>query len=163
MTVGSLGLRDQVRLLVPLFALIAAVWALRLVLDAAGAPNGIVRLSSVTVAGAVSVLLAVVLMHFRRLGRYSNVIVATILLVFWTQLLVVLAIAFAAVTGVQNVFAVAEYSPPHASGPLPHIAGHLTFGLGFGILVGSAMACLTLWTLRRLVPVESEPGNLLSS
>jgi hypothetical protein len=155
MTAGRLGLRDHVRLLVPLFALIAAVWALRLVMDAAGAPNGIVRLSSVTVAGAVSALLAVVLMHFRRLGRYSNVIVATILLVFWAQFLIVLAIAFAAMTGVQNVFAAPEYSP-HGAGPLPHIAGHLTFGLGFGILVGSAMACLTLWTLRRLVPVESD-------
>ena len=125
--------------------------------------SGTPACSSVTVAGAVSVLLAVVLMHFRRLGRYSNVIVATILLVFWTQLLIVLAIAFAAVTGVQNVFAATEYSPPHGSGALPHIAGHLTFGLGFGVLVGSVMACLTLWTLRRLVPVESEPGNLLSS
>jgi hypothetical protein len=154
MTGASLGLRDHFRLLAPLFALIAAVWALRLVLDAAGAPYGVVRLSSVTVAGAVSVLLAVVLMHFRRLGRYSNVIVATILLVFWAQLLSVMAIAFAAVTGIQNVFAAPEYSP-HGVGPLPHIAGHLTFGLGFGILVGSAMACLTLWTLRRLVPLES--------
>ena len=152
---ASLGLRDHVRLLVPLFALIAAIWMLRLVLDASGAPNGIVRVSSVTVAGAVSVLLAVVLMHVRRLGHYSNVIVATILLVFWAQLLIVLAIAFAAVTGVQNVFAAPEYSP-HGSGPLRHIAGHLTFGLGFGILVGSAMACLTLWTLRRLMPVESD-------
>jgi hypothetical protein len=138
---SSLGLRDHFRLLAPLFALIAAVWALRLVLDAAGAPTGIVRLSSV--------------MHFRCLGRYSNVIVATILLVFWAQLLSVLAIAFAAVTGIQNVFAAPAYSP-HRVGPLPHIAGHLTFGLGFGILIGSAMACLTLWTLRRLVPVESE-------
>ena len=152
---ASSGLRDHVRLLVPLFVLIAAIWMLRLVLDASGAPNGIVRLSSVTVAGAVSVLLAVVLMHFRGLGRYSNVVVATILLVFWAQLLIVLAIAFAAVTGVQNVFAAPEYSP-HGSGPLRHIAGHLTFGLGFGILVGSAMACLTLWTLRRLIPVESD-------
>jgi len=155
MTAGSLGLRDHVRLLAPLFALIAAVWALRLVLDAAGAPNGIVRLSSVTVSGAVSALLAVFLMHFRRLGRYPNVIVATILLVFWAQLLIVLAIAFAAVSGIQNVFVAPTYSP-HGSGPLPHIAGHLTFGLGFGILVGSAMASLTLWTLRRLVPVESD-------
>jgi amino acid permease len=155
MTVGHWGLRDHVRLLVPLFALIAAVWALRLVLDAAGAPSGVVRLASVTVAGAVAVLLTVVLMHFRHLGRYSNVIVATILLVSWEQLLIVLTIAFAAVTGIQNVFAAPEYSP-HGSGALAHIAGHLTFGLGFGILVGSAMACLTLWTLRRLVPVESE-------
>jgi hypothetical protein len=54
MTGGRLGLRDHVRLLAPLFALIAAVWALRLVLDASGAPKGLVRLSSVTVAGAVS-------------------------------------------------------------------------------------------------------------
>jgi hypothetical protein len=101
------------------------------------------------------VLLAVVLMHLRRLGRrYSNVIFATILLVLWSQLLIVLAIAFAAVTGAQSVFAAPEYSP-HGSGPWPHIAGHLAFGLGFGILVGSAMGCLTLWTLRRLVPVES--------
>ena len=150
-----MGLRDQVRLLVPLFVLIAAVWALRLVLDASGAPSGIVRLSSVTVAGAVSVLLAVVLMHFRRLGRYSNAIVATILLVFWAQLLIVLTIAFAAVTGVQNVFAAPQYSPPHGSGPLPHIAGHLTFGLGFGILVGSARAR----SIRRCSASSSTTGS----
>ncbi len=156
MMVGSSGLRDHVRLLVPLFALIAAVWALRLVLDAAGAPRGIVRLSSVTVANAVSVLLAVVLMHFRRLGRYSSVIVATILLVSFAQLLIALAIAFAGLTGVQNVFAAREYSLHGAAGPLVHIAGNLTFGLSFGLLVGCAMACLTLWTLRRLVPVESD-------
>src|SRR5437773_9693050 len=48
MTGATLELRDHFRSLAPLFALIAAVWALRLVLDAAGAPHAIVRLSTVT-------------------------------------------------------------------------------------------------------------------
>jgi hypothetical protein len=159
MKIGGYGLRDHLRLLAPLFALIAAVWALRLVLHAAGAPFGLVRICSVTVAGAVSILLAALLIHTRRFGSYPNAVLASFLLVCWEQLLIVAAIAFSAFSHVQNVFAAPEYSQRFEHGgaltPAQHIAGHLTFGLGIGTLFGAAMSCLLLWMLRRLVPMGS--------
>jgi hypothetical protein len=154
MKICGYGLRDHLRLLVPSFGLITAVFVLRLVLDAAGAPSGLVRACSVTVAGAVAILVAVLLIHNRRFGSYSNVVVATLLLVGWEQLLISGAIAFFALTGIQNVYAAPEYSLGGLLDPWRHIAGHLTYGLGFGELIGAAMGCLLLWMLRRLVPAE---------
>ncbi len=158
MRINGYRLRDHLRLLVPLLGLIAAVWLLRLVLYAAGAPPSVVRVSSVTVAGPVSILLAVILIHTRRFGSYPNVVVAALLLVCWQQLLIVMAIAFYALTGIRNVFAAPEYS--FSMNPAQHIAGHLTFGLGMGTVFGTAMGCLLLWMLRRLVPVGSSKYSI---
>ncbi len=155
MKIFGYGLSDYIRLLAPLFGLIAAVWALRMVLDAAGAPPGAVRACSVTIAGAISVLVAVVLIHTRRFGGYPHVVVAVALLVFWQQLLIVGAIAFSMLTGRQNIYAAPEYTP-HAVSQVHHIVGHLSFGLGFVTLFGAATGCLLLWMLRWLVPVASE-------
>jgi hypothetical protein len=153
MKISGYGVRDHIRLLAPLFGLIAAVWALRLVLDAAGAPSHLVRAFSVTVAGAIAVLLAAVLIHTRHFGGYPSVALASLLLVAWEQFLIVVAIAFSALTHTQNVYAAPEYSPP--AGPWAHILGHLTFGLATGMLFGTVMGSILLWTLRRLVPVAS--------
>jgi hypothetical protein len=143
----------------PSFGLITAVFVLRLVLHAAGAPFGLVRACSVTVAGAVAVLVAVLLIHTRRFGSYPNVVVATLLLVGWEQLLISGAIAFYAFTGISNVYSVPEYSPPgRFVDPWHHIAGHLIFMLAFGELLGAGMGCLLLWMLRRLVPMERATG-----
>ncbi len=158
MKVCGYGIREHVRLLAPLFGLIAAVWALRLVLDAAGAPRGLVRIFSVTVFGAVAVLLAVLLIHFRGFGSYPNVAVAALLLVFWQQLLIVAAIAFSTLTGTKNIFAAPEYSGPGLT-PGRHILGHLIFGIGMGELMGAAMGCLFLWLLRKILPMSSRSQN----
>ena len=53
MKIGEHDFGDHIRLLAPLFAFIAAVWALRLVLYAAEAPSPLLRVCSVTVAGSV--------------------------------------------------------------------------------------------------------------
>lgn len=151
MRIGGHGLREHLRLLAPLFGLIAAVWALRLVLDFSGAPPRVVHLCSVSVAGAVSVLAAVWLIHFKRFGSYSNVVVAAFLLVGWEQLLIILAIAFTVFTGMKNVYAATEYSSGLSYAR--HIAGHLTIGLAMEGLLAAGMSCLLLWLLRRLVPV----------
>ncbi len=149
MNVEGLSLRDHIRLLAPLFGLIAAVWLLRLVLAAAGAPGRLVGVVSVTAAVAVSVLLAVLLIHIRRAGSYANVVFSVVLLVLWEEVLIVAAIAFAVLTGSGNVFTAPEYSFPHTNpSQLRHIVGHLTFGVGLGTLFGSAMGCLLLWILR---------------
>lgn len=154
MNIGGHGIREHVRLLAPLFVLIAAVWALRMVADFAGAPRGLVRVISVSVTGSVVILLAVVLIYVKKFGSYVNVCAATFMLMFWKESLISGAIAFSALTGIGTI-----YSAPEFSGgtrfpltPFQHILGHITFGLAFQSLLGAGMGCLILWILRVLVP-----------
>ena len=150
------GLREHMQLLAPLFALIAAVWALRLVAGAAGVPPGLVRVISVTVASAVAVVLAAVLIHVRQFGSYPSVVMAVFLLVLWEQILIVCAIAFAILTRTQNIFLAPEFSSPRFTAR-QHMIGHLTFALGFDTLIGTVMGCFLFWMVRRLVPLV--PGR----
>jgi hypothetical protein len=153
MNICGRGLRDHVRLLAPLFGFITLVWALRWGLDAAGFSHGLVRAFSVTAATSLAILVAVWLIHTRGFGSYPNVVVASLLLVVFEQVLIVLAIVFSVLSGIENVFTAPEFSiatadPYH----LRHILGHLTFGIGAGMLFGAATGCLMMWLLRTLVP-----------
>ena len=159
MNICGYGLRDHIRLLAPMFGLIAAVWLLRWVLDAAGAPHRLVLAVSVTAVTSLSILIAVGLMHFRRFGSYLNVVVAGFLLVTWGQLLIVAAVVFAAATGIENIFTAPEFSRVGGERYLRNILGHLTFGIGAGTLFGGATGCLLLWLLRRLVPTRAVRGG----
>jgi len=151
MNISGHGLKDHLRLLAPLIVLIAAVWVLRMVLDFAGAPHIVIHLgASVTLITAISLLAAVLLVHFKRFGGYANVVFAVFLLILWENFLIVLAITFSAFTGFQTIYTAPQYGG--SSYPGRHILGHLTFGLGFGTLFGAAMDCLLLWVLRLLVP-----------
>ena len=161
MKIGSHGLREHIRLLMPVFGFIAAVWLLRIVLDKAGTPPTIVRMVSVTVAGAASVLLATLLIHFKAFGSYASVVASAFLLELWSQSLICLAIAFSVLTGTTNVYSAPEYT--HGMSQLGHIIGHMTFGLGFGTLFGAAMGCLLLWLLRRIVPLAGGKTHLKTS
>jgi hypothetical protein len=161
MRIGDHSLREQLRLLLPLFGLIAAVWLLRLILDKAGTPPALVRMISVTVAGSASILLAVLLIHFKSFGSYANVVAAAFLLECWSQFLICSAIAFSVLTGTTNIYTAPEYSP--RSGQLAHIVGHLTFGLGLGTLCGAAMGCLLLWLLRHIVPAARGKTHVTTS
>src|SRR5947208_15369422 len=99
MKVCGYRLRDHIRLLVPLFALLTAVWALRLILAAAGAPIGLTRYASLTVMGPAVVLLAALLMHERRFGSYPNVVLASFQLNAWAEMWIVVAINLNVLTG----------------------------------------------------------------
>ena len=157
MRIGGHSLGEHLRLLTPLFVFIAGVWGLRIVLHELGVLHPLVHILSITVATAVALLFAVVLIHVKGFGSYPSVIVATVLVLAWAQLLIVLAIIFAVVTGTENIFTLPEFSMP-GDDPrhIKHILGHLSFGLGGGALIGSAFACLMLWMLRRVLP---EPGR----
>ena len=154
MKISGRTFQEYVRFLAPLLGLIAAVWALRLILSLLGAPVALVRVFSVTVTSSVCILLAVLLIHVRRFGGYYAVIVSVFLLSCLSQLLIIAAIALSIVSGRVNIFTAPEYSGRTLS-PFAHILGHLTFGVAFGTLFGAAMGCLLLWIIRRLVPVES--------
>jgi hypothetical protein len=138
--------------LAPLFGLITLVWALRWALDAAGVSPSLVRVFSVTVATPLAVLIAVWLIHTRGFGSYPNVVVASLLLVVFEQLLIVAAITFSVLSKIGNVYTHAEFSRPDDPDHIRHIFGQLTFGIGAGTLLGTATGCLMLWLLKRLVP-----------
>jgi lysylphosphatidylglycerol synthetase-like protein (DUF2156 family) len=148
-------MRDYLRLLWPLFVFLTAVWFLRLILSGVGCPLTMTRFFSVTAAGALAVFLSVLLIHARRFGGYTSVVVASLLLNAWSQILIVLAIIFSVVTGTVNVYTLPEFS---GKGPDPlhlrHIIGHLTFAVGLGTLFGAGMGCLLLWLMRIMVPTD---------
>jgi hypothetical protein len=156
MPTGRWGLRTHIRMLVPLFGLIAAVWLLRLIVAAAGSPSWLVRMISVSVASSVALLLAVLLIHFKGYGSYPSVVMSAFLLSAWSELLIIAAIAVAVQTGTSNIYTAPEYSmtvedPRH----LKHIYGHLTYGIGLGTFSGAAMGSLLLWLLRLLIPRDA--------
>jgi hypothetical protein len=155
MNICGRGLRDHIRLLAPLFGFITVVWALRWALDAAEVSPGLVRVFSVTGATSLSVLIAVWLIHTRGFGSYPNVVVASLLLTVFEQVLIVAAIAFSVASKIENVFTRPEFSRPDDPHHVKHILGQLTFGIGAGILLGTATGCLMLWLLRRLVPARA--------
>ena len=148
-------LRDHIRLLTPLFIMLATIWSLRLVFAALNLPAWWLRIFSVTVATSFSVMLAVLLIHVRRFGGYTNVVLSSLLIHTWASGLIILAIVFSVLTGTENVFTRPEFSIP-VDDPhhLRHIYGHLTFGIGWGTLSGSAVGCLLLWLLRLLMPLS---------
>jgi len=155
MRIGGYRLRQHLKMLAPMFALLLVVWALRWIIGSLGTPRWLLQVMSITAATPVAVLLAVLVIHSRRFGGYVNVVVSSFLLNFWAESLVVAAIAFSVLTGISNVYAVPEFS---VTGPDPmhlrHIRAHLTFSIGIGTLAGAAMGCLLLFLLRRLVPAK---------
>ncbi|MBZ5513566.1 MAG: hypothetical protein LAN62_01725 [Acidobacteriia bacterium] len=149
MIVRGHSFREHVQLLAPLFAFITAAWMLRIVLGFAGAPRWVLHWVSVTLATVVAIFLAVLLIYARRFGSYANVVLSVFLLVVWEQLLISAAVAFAALTRTYNIYSVPEFSP-HGT-PLHHILGHLTFGIGFATLFGSAVGCALFFLLSRIM------------
>src|SRR3974377_2253495 len=99
MNINGFSLRDHLRLLAPLFGLIAAVWALRLILAAMGASRLALSICSVTTAGPGTLLLPVLLIHGKHMGSYANVVAAVFLLECCEQGLITVAIAFGTLTG----------------------------------------------------------------
>lgn len=152
MRISGHSLFEHFRLIRPLFLLIALIWFIRFFLTPGVTPRPIVDLTSVTAIVSVAVILAVVRIYARDFGGYASVVLSTLLLVLWGQILVVAAILFSVATGIENI-----YTSPEFSLPIPdpfhfrHIVGHLTFGVGGGTLVGSAMGCLLLFVLRHLI------------
>jgi hypothetical protein len=153
MNISGRSLRAHIRLLTPLFGVIAAVWILRGIVGAIpSAPSWLVFPLSVSIAVPVCIILATLLIHLQRFGGYTSVVLSTVLLVVWGQVLVVLAILAAIFTGIDNIYTIPEYSVPNDPNHTRHILGHLTIGIGLESIVGSLMGCLILFMLRRTSP-----------
>ena len=154
MNVSGKSFREHIDLLIPFFGLISAVFALRLTFDFLGAPSWLIRLCSVTVVLAVAVLLGTALIHAQRFGGYANVIFASLLLITFGQLLILFAVVFSSLTGIENIYSIAEFSPAvEDPNQFIHICSHLV-GIPLLGLIGGLMGCILLWTLRLILPTD---------
>ena len=160
MKIGGHRLRQHLRLLSPLLALLAGVWVLRWIIGCVNTSAWLLQVVSLTLFTPVAVLLAVLTLHVRRFGGYANVVVCSLLLNAWTETLIVLAIGFSVLTGISNIYTAPMFSPSDA-GPhhLRHIRGHLTYGIGLSTLTGAAVGSLLLFLLRKLAPMGPAPAE----
>lgn len=151
MKVNGRTLSEHLRLLKPFFWVLALVWALRYVVALAGGPTWLVRSFSLIFLAPILIAVMVLVVHIRRFGGYSNVIVATFLLTFFVHLLIASGILLTETMGIERVM---RPSVRHAPPTLTHAIGHLTFGLGMGTILGAALASILLFVLRMVVPKD---------
>jgi hypothetical protein len=160
MKIGGHPLRQHLRLLAPLFALLGGVWVLRWIIGCISTSGWMLHVVSLTLFSPIAVLFAVLMLHVRRFGGYASVVVCSLLLNAWTESLIVLAIVFSVVTGVSSIYTAPMYSPPDIDPHhLRHIRGHLTYGIGISTLAGAAMGSLLLFLLRKLAPMGPEASE----
>jgi hypothetical protein len=153
MRISGRTFSEHIRLLTPLFGIITAVFALRLLLGFVNVPGWLLVTVSISVIVPICIVLMTVLVHFRRFGGYGNIILSTFMLVVWSQLLIVAGILFSVTTGIENIYTYPEFSiggedPYH----IRHITGHLTFGVGIETVFGSILSSILLYMLRRTSP-----------
>ncbi|GAB4233010.1 MAG: hypothetical protein Kow00109_05620 [Acidobacteriota bacterium] len=145
------------KMLGPFLLIIAAVWLLRLLLAEVDAvPRGLLRFLSVSAVTPLCVVVAASIIHFRRLGGFTAVVITAFVLVAWAEILVSLAVLATWVTGWVNVYSHPRFSPKPSVDYWRHILGHLTFGIGFGALFGGLIGGVVLVLLRWIAPISRE-------
>lgn len=141
----------------PFLLIIAAVWLLRLLLaEVEAVPRGLLRFLSVSAVTPLCVVVAASIIHFRRLGGFTAVVITAFVLVAWAEVLVSSALFVTWATGWENTYSLPRFSPQPHTDYWRHILGHLTFGIGFGALFGALMGGVVLVLLRWIAPVPRE-------
>ena len=134
-------------ILVPLTGIV------RLVLSLNGTPDSTARWITMTGLMWIAVIYYAVRVHTTRFGTYRHLLVLYVLLNLTTQLVSILGILIAMVTGQGNIFTSPEHSFGTSNGP--HIAAHLFIGTTAGSLVPWAIGSLILAIARKWAPAPS--------
>jgi hypothetical protein len=128
MKIGGHPLRQHLRILSPLFVLLAGVWVLRWIIGCINTPGWLLQVVSLTFFAPVAVLLAVLMLHVRRFGGYASVVACSLLLNAWTETLIVLAIMFRSLRAFRHLHGTDVFSRRCGpASPVPHPQA-LTYG-----------------------------------
>ena len=149
MTIFNKPLSDYVSFCRLFLILIPLVGIARLVLSVNGAPNTTVRWVTMTGLMIIAVLSCAVRIHTTGFGTYRHLLVICALLNLTTQIVSILGIVTARVTGRENIFSAPEYSFG-AGSSLGHIAAHVFIGTTIGSLVPWLVGALILAVTRKV-------------
>jgi len=149
MTIFHKPLSEYVAFCRVFLILIPLVGIVRLALSLNGAPNSTVQWVTMTGLMWIAAIYYAVKVHATGFGTYRHLLVLYVLLNLTTQLVSILGIVIANVTGRENIFSAPEFSFQMGSSWL-HVAAHLFIGTIAGSLVPWLVGSLVLALTRKL-------------
>jgi hypothetical protein len=131
--------------------LIPLVGLLRLGLSLEGIPNSTVRWFSMTALGFIGMAYFAIRVHTTGFGSYRHLLVIVALQNLMAQMVAIVGILLAIITGVGNIFSAPEFSFG-GQNPWLHLAAHVFIGTTAGSLFPWAIGSLILSITRRVSP-----------
>jgi len=131
---------------------IVVVFAVRLALSLAGTPNATTKWASVTVVLLLGVLYYGVAVHTRGFGSYKQLYPLLLFQSLLGEGLVALAVAFAIVTGQDNIYTAPEYSGGGDGKNWLHVIAHLVIAAVILPLLSWAISSLVLLVTKKVAP-----------
>jgi hypothetical protein len=129
--------------------LIPLVGLLRLGLSLEGVPQSTVQLFSMTALGFIGMVYFAIRVHTTGFGSYKQLLVLIALTNLVAQMVAIVGILLAMVTGVGNIFSAPEFSFGGVN-PWVHLAMHVFVGTTAGALVPWAIGSLILAITRKV-------------
>lgn len=131
--------------------LIPLVGLLRLGLSLEGMPNSTVQWFSMTALGFIGMVYFAIRVHTTGFGSYKQLLVIVAMQNLLAQMVAIVGILLAIVTGVGNIFSAPEFSF-NGVNPWAHLASHVFVGTTVGALPPWAIGSLILAIARKVSP-----------
>jgi hypothetical protein len=147
-TIFGKPLGDYVAFAKVFLILIPLVGLLRLGLSLEGMPNSTVQWFSMTALGFIGIAYFAVRANMTGFGSYKQLLVIAALQNLLAQVVAIVGILLAIVTGVGNIFSAPEFSFGGAN-PWIHLAMHVFVGTTLGTLVPWGLGSLIMAITRR--------------
>ena len=126
--------------------LVAAVFVVRLVLPFAGVTVAQARWISINIVLLAGLIYCGVAVHTSRFGSYKQLFGLLLIQNVFAHWLIALALAFAVITGTENIYTAPEFFGGSSGRNWGHVAAHLIAGFlvpVFAWLLGSAILFVT--------------------
>ena|SRR6185369_13869159 len=151
MTIFGKPLAEYVAFAKLFLILIPLVGLLRLGLSLEGMPNSTVQWFSMTALGFIGMVYFAIRVHTTGFGSYKQLLVIVAMQNLLAQIVAIIGILLAIVTGVGNIFSAPEFSFG-GQNPWLHLAAHVFIGTTVGSLVPWAIGSLILAITRKMSP-----------
>jgi uncharacterized membrane protein len=152
MTIFGKTLGEYVAFAKVFLILIPLVGLLRLGLSLEGMPNSTVQWFSMTVLGFIGMVYFAIRVHTTGFGSYKQLLVIVAMQNLSAQVIAILGISLAIITGVGNIFSAPEFSFGGVN-PWVHLAMHVFVGATVGALFPWAIGSLILAIARKVSPL----------
>lgn len=151
MTIFGKPLSEYVAFAKVFLILIPLVGLLRLGLSLEGVPQSTVQLFSMNALGFVGMAYFAVRVHTTGFGSYKQLLVVVALQNLSGQVIAILGILLAIISGVGNIYSAPDFSFGGVN-PWVHLAMHVFVGTTVGSLVPWAIGSLILAVTRKVSP-----------